>query len=257
MNVITNIGRKFLNLISKHFPKEHKFHSTINRSNVKVSYGCMDNMASFIWSTTRRSSEDNGDLPCNCRNSSDCPVNGECRSKSVIYKAVVKSDDATEKVYYGRCETEFKLRYNNHTSSFRNNVRPNSTELCKYIHSLKNRSVGYSINWSIVRRAATFKNGAKNCDLCLTEKYCIAIADQESLLNERNEFISKCPHEKKYYIGSCIKWFIALFTILIIPFSHYSRCSTDLFRLNKFPLILLYFWYFTNAVNYVIIIYSY
>ena len=70
---------------------------------------------------------------------------------------------------------------------------------------IKNRSVEYSIDWSIVRRAATYKNGAKNCDLCLTEKYCIAIADQESLLNKRNEFISKCPHEKKFYIGSSVK----------------------------------------------------
>ena len=208
MNVKTNIGRKFLNLISKHFPKEHKFHSTINRSNVKVSYGCMDNMASFIMKHNKkvlRSSEENDDLPCNCRNPSSCPVNGECRTKSVIYKAVVKSENSTKKVYYGRCETEFKLRYNNHTSSFRKDVRPNSTELCKYIHSLKNRSIEYSIDWSIVRRAATYKNGAKNCDLCLTEKYCIAIADQESLLNKRNEFISKCPHEKKFYIGSSVK----------------------------------------------------
>ena len=38
------------------------------------------------------------------------------------------------------------------------------------------------------------------CDLCLTEKYVIAHADQEYLLNKRAEIISKCCHRNKYLI---------------------------------------------------------
>ena len=34
-NVKTNISRTFLNLISKHFPKQHKYHSLFNKNNVK------------------------------------------------------------------------------------------------------------------------------------------------------------------------------------------------------------------------------
>ena len=47
-NVSTNIGRKFLNLLDKHFPPDHKLHPICNRSCVKVSYSCMPNMAAII-----------------------------------------------------------------------------------------------------------------------------------------------------------------------------------------------------------------
>ena len=47
-NVKTKIGHHFLNLIDKHFPKEHKYHRLFNRNNVKVSYSCTKNMKSII-----------------------------------------------------------------------------------------------------------------------------------------------------------------------------------------------------------------
>ena len=39
-SVSTKIGHYFLNLLDKHFPKNHNFHSIFNRNNVKVSYSC-------------------------------------------------------------------------------------------------------------------------------------------------------------------------------------------------------------------------
>ena len=47
-NVSTNIGRKILNLLDKHFPPDHKLHPICNRSCVKVSYSCMPNMSAII-----------------------------------------------------------------------------------------------------------------------------------------------------------------------------------------------------------------
>ena len=47
-NVSTNIGRKFLNLLDKHFTSNHKLHPICNRNCIKVSYGCMPNMAAII-----------------------------------------------------------------------------------------------------------------------------------------------------------------------------------------------------------------
>ena len=47
-NVATNIGRQFLNLIKKHFPRNHKFNKIFNKNNVKVSYSCMPNIKSII-----------------------------------------------------------------------------------------------------------------------------------------------------------------------------------------------------------------
>ena len=44
MNVQTNIGREFLNLVSKHFPKNHRYNKIFNKNNIKVSYSCTDNL---------------------------------------------------------------------------------------------------------------------------------------------------------------------------------------------------------------------
>ena len=56
MNVETNIAKKFLQLVSKHFPKGHKLSKLFNRNNVKVSYSCMPNVAS-IKSTQQKSTQ--------------------------------------------------------------------------------------------------------------------------------------------------------------------------------------------------------
>ena len=41
MNVSTNQGRYFLNLVYKHLPPHHKFSKIFNKNNIKISYGCM------------------------------------------------------------------------------------------------------------------------------------------------------------------------------------------------------------------------
>ena len=47
-HVKTNIGKKFLNLIDKNFPKENELHKICNRNTLKLSYSCMDNMETII-----------------------------------------------------------------------------------------------------------------------------------------------------------------------------------------------------------------
>ena len=47
-NMKTSIGKIFLRLLDKHFPKHHKYYKLFNRNNVKISYSCMQNMASVI-----------------------------------------------------------------------------------------------------------------------------------------------------------------------------------------------------------------
>ena len=37
-NLSTNIGKFFLNLVKKHFPREHKYHKIFNKNSVKASY---------------------------------------------------------------------------------------------------------------------------------------------------------------------------------------------------------------------------
>ena len=53
-SVTTNVGRRFLNLVEKHFPKEHKLHKISNKTTLKVSYSFSQNMTQIINSHNRR-----------------------------------------------------------------------------------------------------------------------------------------------------------------------------------------------------------
>ena len=44
VNVKANVGKLFMRLIDKHFPRDHKFYKLFNRNNVKLSYSCMSSI---------------------------------------------------------------------------------------------------------------------------------------------------------------------------------------------------------------------
>ena len=46
--------------------------------------------------------------------------------------------------------------------------------------------------------------GTRKCDLCLCEKLMIARANSASLLNKRDELVSKCRHMNKFTL-KCFK----------------------------------------------------
>ena len=96
-------------------------------------------------------------------------------------------------------ECKFKFRYNNHTKSF-NRYYEHDTELSKYIWKLKDLGKAFILKWSIAAYASPCRCGTRHCDLCITEKYIIARADQKRLLNKRTEFISKCRHRNKFLL---------------------------------------------------------
>ena len=95
-------------------------------------------------------------------------------------------------VYYGASDGEFKYWYNNHTNLFRNKDYENKTELSKHICHLKRNGTEFNLKWNIAMYATPYRCGTRRCDLCLTEKYTIAQANQNNLLNKRTEIISKC-----------------------------------------------------------------
>ena len=49
---------------------------------------------------------------CTCRRKTDCPIDGNCLSECLIFKASVNT--TTNKYYYGTCENTSKELYNNH-----------------------------------------------------------------------------------------------------------------------------------------------
>ena len=142
---------------------------------------------------------------CSCRQKPESPLNNKCLSECLIYKAtVLQTPLQINKYYYGTCEKTFKERYNNHTAIFRNKNKQKSTELSKHIWELKGNSIQHQIGWDIASRARPYNGCTRKCDLCLTEKLMITKADPSSLLDTRDEFISKCRHMNKFTL-KCFK----------------------------------------------------
>ena len=61
MNVQTNIGREFLNLVIKHFPKNHWCSKIFNKNNIKVSFSCTDNLQTKNQETQQKNYRDKQD----------------------------------------------------------------------------------------------------------------------------------------------------------------------------------------------------
>jgi len=60
-----------------------------------------------------------------------------------------------------------------HTASFRHTKHRNSTELSKYIWTLKDSNIDHSISWRILSRKPPYSSSNKKCNLCLKEKTLI------------------------------------------------------------------------------------
>lgn len=209
-SVKSRIGQQFLRLIDKHFPKESKLHKIFNRQTIKVSYSCMPNVASIIKSHNNHILNHIGpsqapnrpaERRCNCRNANQCPLNGECLTTSIVYKATVLTADGSDcKHYFGLTEGTFKQRYNNHLTSFRHERHSHATELSKHVWALKRAGTTFQLKWSICERAPAYSSRSKTCHLCLAEKLRIIGADRKSLLNKRPELVSTCRHRRKHLL---------------------------------------------------------
>ena len=172
-----------------------------NRSKVKVSYCNPKNMKSKIDKHNRNILEPNLDEvqnSCNCRVKENCPLNGNCLVKSIIYKAEVSAPNKTTMTYYGLTEKTFKERYGKHKSSLKHEKYKTDTELSKYVWKLRAEGIEPQVKWDIKSRAFTYQGGATHCDLCLTEKTTIALANKKCTLNSRNEIFGKCRHQRKF-----------------------------------------------------------
>ena len=84
-NVKTNIGKTFLQLLSKHFPKDLKMHKIFNKNTAKINYSCMNNISSIL-STHNKNilNPKQTSFGCNCRNKDNCPFDGECLTPNII-----------------------------------------------------------------------------------------------------------------------------------------------------------------------------
>ena len=200
--VKSNIGKSFLNLVKKHFPKKHKFSKIFNTNTIKLSYSCTTNMENTIKQHNTKilnQTADQIEKLCNCRNKVQCPLEGKCLTKCTVYKATV-SAEGNNNTYYGLCEGDFKSRFNNHVKSFKHRKYANETELSKHIWKLKDSDTIYSIKWNIESTSRPYVEGSGRCNLCLAEKVAIVRAEPKGLLNKRTELLSKCRHRNKFLL---------------------------------------------------------
>ena len=203
-SVQTNVAKKFLSLIDKHFPEHKRLYKVFNRNKVKVSYSTMPNVLNIIKAHNRQILRTENKIDareCNCRQKDLCPLQGKCLEKEVIYRGeVTSSSNNLTTNYIGLTEYTFKDRLYKHRNSFKYRNKVNCTELSKHIWNLKdNEAEDIEIKWSILDKARTFSNGSKRCDLCLTEKYHIIYQDFNTL-NKRNELLSNCRHQCKFLL---------------------------------------------------------
>ena len=204
-NVSTSIAKTFLKLIDKHFPPANKLHKLFNRNNIKVSYSCTQNVDRIIKNHNKILSSplQEPTIGCNCRVKADCPLQGNCREKSIVYKCDVDAPNVHAKSYIGLTERDFKQRFNNHRQSFTNRKYASSTTLSTHVWKLKDNGITPKLTWSVVKHIKSYNNTTKKCPLCMYEKLAImTYPNQNDLLNKRSELISKCRHGNNFLLAN-------------------------------------------------------
>ena len=159
-NVQTNVGKSFLRTVKRSFPPGHPLHKIFNQNTLKLSYSCMPNVRNIIDNHNKKNQQnaktddteqrEKLTKSCNCRKPAECPINGNCLQKSVIYQATVTNkSDGSKETYIGLTKNEFKERFNRHKSTFKNVSKRYSTQLSKHVwnpatKTLTSKSIGPS-----------------------------------------------------------------------------------------------------------------
>ena len=204
-SVKTNIARKYINLVRKHFSKNNPLRKIFHPSSMRVSYCCMNNISTIIKAHNSKLlniEQRKADKPCDCT-TRECPFKNEgtsCNATNLVYKAVVKTKDSS-KFYIGLSEPAFKKRYNNHMSSFNldRQLKSIPTKLAAHVRDLKEKGEVFEINWSVITRTGGLKDGDAPCRLCIKEATAIAFAD-DNCINRRSEIANACRHKTKFLL---------------------------------------------------------
>ena len=147
LNVKTNIGKIFLQILKECFPKNHILYKICNKNTIKISYRTMPNMNSYIskhnnkilqqnlqphlqpnlqhnlqqnlqqqqnQNLTNKELEKRGAPFCNCINKANCPMPGKCKNSNVVYRYRVTQTDTGNVETYTGCTVGFKVRHNQH-----------------------------------------------------------------------------------------------------------------------------------------------
>ena len=167
--VSTNVAKKILQLLGKHFPPSNSLHEIFYRNTIKLSYCCTQNLGNITKSHNKYLISFNNQiiLP-----KEECPLEGKSRANNVVYKCIASATGFPNKVYLGTVQGELKKRFYNHNMSFKNESTKNDITLAKYIRSLKiKRNLTPTLKWHILKSVAPYSNITKKCTLCLQDRH--------------------------------------------------------------------------------------
>ncbi len=182
LKVRTPIGREFLKILEKNFPRGNKWYEFFNKHTVKLSYSCTRNIASVISAHNqklmRTEPEEAG---CNCT-IDPCPVEEQCLTQGVVYSGTFSTKDHNY-TYYGSTGNSFKERYNNHKHDMKNEASAGTT-LSNMFWQLKkspNVKENPTIKWQIIHKCHPLKAGLQEGDK-IVKVGKKKITDNESLI---------------------------------------------------------------------------
>ena len=208
LDVETNVGKEFLNLVDKHFPPGHILHSVMNRTTVKVSYRGLPNMRAQISRHNTKILREAGkgnvrpQPKCNCQitQRAACPIPGACNQRGVVYQARVATGGVT-KTYVGLA-ANFKKRFYKHKATLQVKPVTGSTTLSTHFWTKKDEGEDPTVSWKILETGLpTFDPVSRACKLCLREKFNIVLKPELATLNSRNEIFAHCRHMGSKLIG--------------------------------------------------------
>ena len=79
LNGKTNVGKMFLRLVKRYFPKESPLQKICNKNTLKVSCSCMGNVTSVLSVHNRNILyPKESEFGCNCRSKTNCPLDNKC-----------------------------------------------------------------------------------------------------------------------------------------------------------------------------------
>ena len=209
LNVSTNVGREFLQLIDTAFPTDNPLHKLFTRNTLKIGYRCMPNMAKKVKGHNAKILKDepaqlNQQPQCKCRGGiQNCPAQGMCETQCVVYRATVTDTTVgTRETYTGVTGQSFKKRWSGHKTDSRYEKYRHSTTLSGHLWELKDQGRNFKIDWAIIEKGRDFNPITGKCDICLKEKFHIIYNRPGSSLNKREEIFNTCRHRKRKLIGN-------------------------------------------------------
>ena len=85
---------------SEQFLKKNELRKICNKNNVKISYSCMVNVSSKIARRNKSLLQPQiTKYGCNCRVKNTCPLQTQCQTQNLIYRADVENEINNEKRY--------------------------------------------------------------------------------------------------------------------------------------------------------------